>query len=161
MIDRKLNYILISLNILHAAKEERCFLKLKNRQHFNLHKQVMFYYLMVWNNTPFHISNCDLPIICDVFNSKVLGTVSIGCTEGVEKKSIRRGIPRRQSNFLAFSASFTQCSAHATFHLQVYGVHDLWCKLLLCTTVLVQDTGAGVKNSMVCKKLGDISEMVK
>ena len=51
--------------------------------------------------------------------------------------------------------------AHATFHLQVYGVHDLWCKLLLCTTVLVQDTGAGVKNSMVCKKLGDIFEMVE
>ena len=99
--------------------------------------------------------------ICNVFNSKVLGTVSIGCTEGVEKKSIRRGIPRRQSNFLAFSASFTQCSAHATFHLQVYGVHDLWCKLLLCTTVLVQDAGAGVKNdSMVCKKL-DIFEMVE
>ena len=101
-------------------------------------------------------------ITCDVFNSKVLGTVSIGCTEGVEKKSIRRQIPRRQSNFLAFSASFTQCSAHATFHLQVYGVHDLWCKLLLCTTVLVQDAGAGVKNdSMVYKKLGDIFEMVE
>ena len=52
----------------------------------------------------------NVKITCDVFNSKVLGTVSIGCTmdEGVERKSIRRGIPRRQSNFLAFSASFTR-----------------------------------------------------
>ena len=34
--------------------------------------------------------------------------------------------------------------------------------ILLCTTVLVQDTSAGVKNdSMVCKKLGDIFEMVE
>ena len=57
---------------------------------------------------------------------------------GCRKEKHKTGIPRRQSNFLAFSASFTQCSAHARFHLQVYGVHDLWCKLLLCTSVLVQ-----------------------
>ena len=81
---------------------------------------------------------------------------------GCRKEKHKTGIPRRQSNFLAFSASFTQCSAHARFHLQVYGVHDLWCKLLLCTTVLVQDAGAGVKNdSMVSKKLGNIFEMVE